>query len=128
MLNILNGVKLAQDDSTGDLYVVDCADGPKKLTGGSSGGGGGFDFIITMDATDGSFSLASGSYSDIKEKLLASQPVLGVSHMVVPGEAAQTRIMSGVYYVYADEHIECEEAAVGGNTYKIHPDNTVENV
>ena len=34
MLNILNGVKLAQDDSTGDLYAVDCADGPKKLTGG----------------------------------------------------------------------------------------------
>lgn len=34
MLNILKGVKLAQDDSTGDLYAVDCADGPKKLTGG----------------------------------------------------------------------------------------------
>ena len=34
MLNILNGVKLAQDDSTGDVYAVDCADGPKKLTGG----------------------------------------------------------------------------------------------
>lgn len=33
MLNILNGVKLAQDDSTGDVYAVDCADGPKKLTG-----------------------------------------------------------------------------------------------
>ena len=127
MLNILKGVKLAQDDSTGDLYAVDCVDGPKKLTGGSSSSCG-FDFIITMDATDGSFSLASGSYSDIKEKLLASQPVLGVSHKVVPGEAAQTRIMSGVYYVYADEHIECEEAAVGGSTYKIHPDNTVENV
>lgn len=38
MLNILKGVKLAQDDSTGDVYAVDCADGPKKLTGGSSGG------------------------------------------------------------------------------------------
>ena len=36
MLNILNGVKLAQDDSTGDLYAVDCADGPKKLTGGGN--------------------------------------------------------------------------------------------
>ena len=36
MLNILNGVKLAQDDSTGDVYAVDCADGPKKLTGGGS--------------------------------------------------------------------------------------------
>ena len=33
MLNILKGVKFAQDDRTGDLYVVDCADGPKKLTG-----------------------------------------------------------------------------------------------
>ena len=33
MLNILNGVKLAQDDSTGDLYAVDCVGGPKKLTG-----------------------------------------------------------------------------------------------
>lgn len=37
MLNILNGVKLAQDDSTGDVYAVDCADGPKKLTGGGGG-------------------------------------------------------------------------------------------
>lgn len=36
MLNILKGVKLAQDDNTGDLYAVDCADGPKKLTGGGS--------------------------------------------------------------------------------------------
>ena len=35
MLNILKGVKFAQDDSTGDVYAVDCADGPKKLTGGS---------------------------------------------------------------------------------------------
>ena len=33
MLNILNGVKLAQDDNTGDVYVVDCVGGPKKLTG-----------------------------------------------------------------------------------------------
>ena len=39
MLNILKGVKFAQDDSTGDVYAVDCVDGPKKLTGGSSGGG-----------------------------------------------------------------------------------------
>ena len=39
MLNILKGVKLAQDDSTGDVYAVDCADGPKKLTGGGGGGG-----------------------------------------------------------------------------------------
>ena len=128
MLNILNGVKLAQDDSTGDVYAVDCADGPKKLTGGSSGGGGGFDFVITMDATDGSYSLASGSYSAIKEKLLASQPVLGVSHMVVPGEVAMTAIMGEIYYAYADEYIECAESRTGGSTYKIHPDNTVENV
>ena len=48
MLNILNGVKLAQDDSTGDLYVVDCADGPKKLTGGSGGGGGGGVLIVNI--------------------------------------------------------------------------------
>ncbi len=34
MLNILKGAKLAQDDSTGDVYAVDCADGPKKLTDG----------------------------------------------------------------------------------------------
>ena len=48
MLNILNGVKLAQDDSTGDVYAVDCVDGPKKLTGG-----GGSVFIIrgTTDET-----------------------------------------------------------------------------
>lgn len=39
MLNILKGVKLAQDDSTGDVYAVDCYGGPKKLAGGSSGGG-----------------------------------------------------------------------------------------
>ena len=36
MLNILKGVKFAQDDNTGDVYAVDCADGPKKLTGGGS--------------------------------------------------------------------------------------------
>ena len=36
MLNILKGVKMAQDDSTGDVYAVDCVDGPKKLTGGGS--------------------------------------------------------------------------------------------
>ena len=39
MLNILKGVKLAQDDSTGDVYAVDCYGGPKKLAGGPSGGG-----------------------------------------------------------------------------------------
>lgn len=51
MLNILKGVKLAQDDSTGDVYAVDCADGPKKLTGGSSGGGG---LAVPEPSKDGS--------------------------------------------------------------------------
>lgn len=56
MLNILKGVKLAQDDSTGDVYAVDCVDGPKKLTGGSGGGGGGGVLIvnITNSPEDGS--------------------------------------------------------------------------
>lgn len=47
MLNILKGVKLAQDDSTGDVYAVDCVDGPKKLTGG--GGGGSVPKPLTYD-------------------------------------------------------------------------------
>ena len=96
--------------------------------GGSSGGGSGFDFVITMDATDGSYSLASGSYSDIKEKLLALQPVLGTDQYVMSGSVASSRIMAQVYYAYEEECIYCEEAGVGGNTYKIHPDNTIENV
>ena len=52
MLNILKGVKLAQDDSTGDLYAVDCVDGPKKLTGG--GGGGSGQFIVNVYNTNAS--------------------------------------------------------------------------
>lgn len=58
MLNILKGVKLAQDDNTGDVYAVDCVDGPKKLTGGSSGssgggGGGGGGGVLIVNITNG---------------------------------------------------------------------------
>lgn len=32
MLKILNGAKLAQDTTTGDIYLVDCHNGPVRLT------------------------------------------------------------------------------------------------
>lgn len=55
MLNILKGVKFAQDDSTGDVYAVDCADGPKKLTGGG--------LAVPKPSKDGSLLVGNaGSY------------------------------------------------------------------
>lgn len=79
MLNILKGVKFAQDDSTGDVYAVDCVDGPKKLTGGSgSGGGAAWDAVILCE-TDNieileNFTYTSGNYENIANKLAAKQP------------------------------------------------------
>ena len=75
MLNILKGVKFAQDDSTGDVYAVDCVDGPKKLTGGGGGGSGfEYDFIIKTDGE--TYTLATGTYEAINAKL-GKQPVNG---------------------------------------------------
>ena len=76
MLNILKGVKFAQDDNTGDVYAVDCADGPKKLTGGGSSGGG-FEYDFIIKSADGvSFTLETGTYEATNAKL-GNQPVKG---------------------------------------------------
>ena len=75
MLNILKGVKLAQDDSTGDLYAVDCADGPKKLTGGSSGSG---QFIVNVYNTDvsGTEFAADKTYDEISAAIESGMSVV----------------------------------------------------
>ena len=69
MLNILKGVKLAQDDSTGDVYAVDCVDGPKKLSGSGSGGSGsgGGQFIVNVHNTNaaGTQFAADKTYEEI---------------------------------------------------------------
>ena len=77
MLNILNGVKLAQDDSTGDVYAVDCADGPKKLTGGSSGGSAG-QFIVNVYNTNGSGTefAADKTYDEISAAIESGMSVV----------------------------------------------------
>lgn len=93
MLNILKGVKFAQDDSTGDLYAVDCVDGPKKLTGGSSGGAA-WDAVI-LSETDNAEILKNltytfGNYENIASKLAAKQPanVAVIVHAASGGEEA----------------------------------------
>ena len=75
MLNILKGVKLAQDDSTGDVYAVDCADGPKKLTGGSSGSG---QFIVNVYNTDvsGTEFAADKTYDEISAAIESGMSVV----------------------------------------------------
>ena len=104
MLNILNGVKLAQDDSTGDVYAVDCVDGPKKLTGGSSSGGAAWDAVILCETNNAeileNFTYAYGSYENIANKLAAKQPA-NVSVMVYAASA-------GEYAVYqsAATHVQ----------------------
>lgn len=69
MLNILKGVKFAQDDSTGDVYAVDCVDGPKKLTGG---GGGSVPKPLTYDyMPEGYPTKATGTVTLMEERELA---------------------------------------------------------
>ena len=104
MLNILKGVKFAQDDSTGDVYAVDCVDGPKKLTGGSSGGGAAWDAVLLCETNNAeileNFTYAYGSYGNIANKLAAKQPA-NVSVMVYVASA-------GEYAVYqsAATHVQ----------------------
>ena len=103
MLNILNGVKLAQDDSTGDVYAVDCYDGPKKLTGGSSGGGSmSYDMIVT--STDGGVTLTitSGTYADLKTKIEAHEPTHVLLLMDVVNEGATGRYQVPVLSIAMD--------------------------
>lgn len=76
MLNILKGVKLAQDDSTGDLYVVDCADGPKKLTGGSGGGGGQFIINVYNTNASGTSFAADKTYDEISAAIESGKEVV----------------------------------------------------
>lgn len=91
MLNILKGVKLAQDDSTGDVYAVDCYDGPKRLSGASSGGGMSYDVIVT--STDGGVTLTitHGTYADLKTKIEAHEPAHVLLLMDVVNEGATGR-------------------------------------
>lgn len=91
MLNILKGVKFAQDDSTGDVYAVDCYDGPKKLTGGGSGGGMSYDMIVT--STDGGVTLTitHGTYADLKTKIEAHEPAHVLLLMDVVNEGTTVR-------------------------------------
>ena len=93
MLNILKGVKFAQDDSTGDIYAVDCYDGPKKLTGGGSGGGGGMSYDMIVTSTDGGVTLTntSGTYADVKAKIEAHTPTHVLFLMDVVNEGATVR-------------------------------------
>ena len=104
MLNILKGVKLAQDDSTGDVYAVDCYDGPKKLTGGSSGGGGGMSYDMIVTSTDGGVTLTitSGTYTDLKAKIEAHTPIHVLLLMDVVNEGATGRYQVPVLSIAMD--------------------------
>lgn len=76
MLNILKGAKVAQDSDTGDIYLIDCCDGPKNLSAGGSGGGG-FEYDFIIKSTDGeTFTLETGTYESINAKL-GNQPLNG---------------------------------------------------
>ena len=77
MLNILKGVKLAQDDSTGDVYAVDCVDGPKKLTGGGGSSGSG-QFIVNVYNTDvsGTKFAADKTYDEISAAIESGMSVV----------------------------------------------------
>ena len=104
MLNILNGVKLAQDDSTGDVYAVDCYDGPKELTGGSSGGGSGMSYDMIVTSTDGGVTLTitSGTYADLKAKIEAHTPTHVLLLMDVANEGATGRYQVPVLSIAMD--------------------------
>ena len=104
MLNILKGVKLAQDDSTGDVYAVDCYSGPKKLTGGSSGGGGGMSYDMIVTSTDGGVTLTitSGTYADLKAKIEAHTPTHVLFLMDVVNEGATGRYQVPVLSIAMD--------------------------
>ena len=102
MLNILKGVKLAQDDSTGDVYAVDCYDGPKRLSGALSGGGMSYDMIVT--STDGGVTLTitSGTYADLKAKIEAHTPAHVLLLMDVVNEGATGRYQVPVLSIAMD--------------------------
>ena len=122
MLNILKGVKFAQDDSTGDVYAVDCVDGPKKLSGGS---GSGFEYDFIIKSVDGvSFTLETGTYEAINAKV-GNQPVKG--KIILNSEAAgQQKDMDCVFVgKNSEELLAC---AFMGEAYifvVINTDNTV---
>ena len=76
MLNILKGVKLAQDDSTGDVYAVDCADGPKKLTGGGGSGSGQFIVVVYSKNPSGTLLGADKTYNEIRAAIESGMRVV----------------------------------------------------
>ena len=103
MLNILKGIKVAQDDTTGEIYIVDCYGGPKQLTDGSSGGAT-WDAVILCETNNAeileNFTYTFGSYENIANKLAAKQPA-NVAVMVYAASA-------GEYVVYqsAATHVQ----------------------
>ena len=103
MLNILNGVKLAQDDSTGDVYAVDCVDGPKKLTGG--GGGGSVPKPLTYDYMPEGYPSKSVQTTTLMEEQ----------------ELAFADMGSGTLYATPPEAL----AIAAGQTYTVRWDGTV---
>ena len=109
MLNILKGVKFAQDDSTGDVYAVDCVDGPKKLTGGGSGGGAAWDAVLLCETDNAeilkNFTYTLGNYENIASKLAAKQPanIAVIVHAASGGDE--------VVYQSAATHVQFFNAA-----------------
>ena len=135
MLNILKGVKFAQDDSTGDVYAVDCYDGPKKLTGGGSGGGAAWDAVLLCETNNAeileNFTYASGSYENIANKLAAKQPT-NVAVIVYAASGGEEAV-----YQSAATHVQFFNTAEligimlyaqqvsGGFTLVLLPDGTI---
>lgn len=118
MLKILKGVKLAQEDSTGDVYAIDCHSGPKKLIGGSSGSGMSYDVIVTSADGGTNFALYAGSYEAAKNKIL-NKECLAVSIYIDATAEAPIQVYKNfsVLYTAETELIVINYLTLGGALY-----------
>lgn len=139
MLNILKGAKVAQDDHTGDIYLIDCCDGPKLLTGRGSGSGSGsvaaWDAVILCETENAeiieNLVYMSGSYESIYNKLIAKQPV-NVAVMIYASDGTATAsYQCAATYIYYMNDGETEgillyaQRVSGSVPFLLYPDGTI---
>lgn len=137
MLRILNGVKLAQDDTTGDIYAVDCCGGPKNLSAGGGGGSGTNpnEYRITgqVDANEGDKGvLIEGTFEGLRDAVIAGKHIVGHAIQVATNEGGtkgyvDMPVFSCIYIEDSPDQVSCvtfSAVDMGIHTFRVYSDNT----